>query len=233
MTTTQDHKPDNHDNQPNTVPSFEGFLFDLDGTLLDTLPDLVEITNRALAEEGFAPHSAQTILGFVGNGAFSLISQATPDYADDAQTKRVYDRFRALYVEAGTRLTREFDGINATLHELKRQGKKLGIMSNKFEAGVLEVEAKFFPGLFDTAHGETDTILRKPEPIGLQVCMEELGLTPQQCIYFGDSHSDMMAAHDAGVYAAGVAWGYQPREKLEQGNPSIIIETPADILRFC
>ncbi len=213
--------------------SFEGFIFDLDGTLLHTLPDLVVVTNKALEAEGFPPHSDEAILKFVGDGVMSLVLQAVPDYATEEEAQRVYANFRAMYSKYGLNLTEQFDGMPETLTELKKRGKKLGIMSNKFEGGVKDVEHKFFPGIMDVSHGESDTIPRKPKPDGLMLCAKEMGLQPSQCVYFGDSASDMLAAHNAGMYAVGVSWGYQSREKLVTGKPCEIIKTPKDILNFC
>lgn len=212
--------------------TFDGFLFDLDGTLLHTLPDLTVVTNKALEREGFAPRTEAEILTFVGNGALALARLACPESATSEQVERVFDNFRALYGKYGLALTTEFPGMGDVLRQLKARGKKLGILSNKFEGGVKDVETRFFPGLFDVAHGETDVILRKPEPVGLLVSAEEMGLTPERCVYFGDSSTDMIAAHNAGMYAVGVKWGYQPLEMLQSGNPDELIETPTDILRF-
>ena len=105
-------------------------------------------------------------------------------------------------------------------------------MSNKFEGGVKDVEAKFFPGLFDVSHGETDTIPRKPAPDGLLLCAREMGLDPARCAYFGDSHTDLIAAHNAGMLAVGVTWGYQPLDTLKTGKSDVLIDAPVDILQF-
>ena len=211
---------------------FDGFLFDMDGTLLHTLPDLVVVTNKVLEQEGFPLRTENEVLHFVGNGVMSLIKQAVPEGSSEEVQNRAFDSFCSLYAEYGLDLTQPFDGMEETLMVLKKHGKKLGIMSNKFEAGVKEVEARYFPGVFDTSHGETDVILRKPEPVGLLTCAKEMGIEPSRCVYFGDSHGDMLAAHNAGMYAVGVTWGYQPVEKIQQGNPDALIDSPAEILNF-
>lgn len=140
------------------MPEIDGFIFDMDGTLLHTLPDLAAVTNKALELEGFPPHTEEQIRTFVGNGALALARLAVPDGATEEQAEKVFRNFKGLYGEFGLSLTSEFEGMTETLKELHARGKKLGIMSNKFEGGVKDVEAKFFPGLFDVSHGETDTI---------------------------------------------------------------------------
>lgn len=214
------------------MPEIDGFIFDMDGTLLHTLPDLTVVTNKALELEGFPPHSEEQIRTFVGNGALALARLAVPAGATEEQAEKVFHNFKSLYAEYGLDLTREFDGMTETLRELHARGKKLGIMSNKFEGGVKDVEAKFFGGLFDVSHGETETIPRKPEPDGLLLCAKEMDVVSERCAYFGDSHTDLLAAHNAGMLAVGVTWGYQPLDKLKTGNPDILIDNPRDILQF-
>lgn len=211
---------------------FDAFIFDMDGTLLHTLPDLTVTINKALEREGFPTHSEEQVKTYVGNGVLALVKLAVPEGSTDEDVQRIRNAFQDLYADYGTKLTAEFEGMGSVLRELKAQGKKLGIMSNKFEAGVREVEQAYFPGLFDVVHGETDVIPRKPEPGGLLLCAEELGLKPEQCVYFGDSASDLIAAHNAGMAAVAVMWGYQPHEKLLTGEPDAQIESVQDILQF-
>lgn len=211
---------------------FDGFLFDMDGTLLHTLPDLMTTANHALEKEGFPARSYEEILSFVGNGALALVIQAAPNNATEEEVQRVFDNFKNMYAKFGFDQTRSFDGMDEVLATLKSHGKKLGIMSNKFERGVKDVEEHYFPGVFDVSHGETKAIPRKPDPTGLLACAEEMGISPDKCVYFGDSASDVMAAHNAGMYAVGVTWGYQPVERLKTGEPDALIDDPKEILSF-
>lgn len=211
---------------------FKGFIFDMDGTLLHTLPDLTVVTNKVLEHEGYPICTEEQVRHYVGNGVLSLIKQAIPEGSSDEEAQRAFDLFCNLYADYGTTLTKPFEGMPQTLNALKEQGKKLGIMSNKFEAGVKEVEATYFPGVFDVSHGEAENVPRKPDPTGLLLCASEMGLEPGECVYFGDSHGDMLAGHNAGMYTVGVTWGYQPLEKIKQGSPDELIDKPEDILRF-
>ena len=213
-------------------PELDGFIFDMDGTLLHTLPDLTVVINKALELEGFPTHSQEQVLTYVGNGALALARLAVPAAATEQQVQHVYANFKDQYQKIGINLTREFEGMTETLKQLKAAGKKLGIMSNKFEAGVRDVEARFFPGLFDASHGEGPSIPRKPEPDGLLLCAKEMGLDPARCAYFGDSASDLQAAHNAGMLAVGCTWGYQPLETLKGGKPDVLINAPVELLQF-
>ena len=214
----------------NEQRTYKAFIFDLDGTLLNTLPDLVNVTNMALAEEGFPKRSAEEILRFIGDGAARLVAQAVPEGATPEEAQRVFDQFRALYRDHGILYTTEFDGMNETLRRAKDAGVGLAIMSNKFEQGVLDVRDRFFPGLIEVAHGESDTIPRKPDPAGLLLCAKELGVDPVDCLFFGDSASDIQAAHNAGMKGVAVMWGYQPHERLMSAKPDYVIEQPEDMI---
>lgn len=214
----------------NGQPAYKAFIFDLDGTLLHTLPDLVNVTNKALADQGFPPHTSEEILTFVGDGAARLIAQAVPVDATPEQQERVFQNFKAFYHDFGILYTTEFDGMTEALQQAKDAGVKLGILSNKFEQGVLDVRDRFFAGLIEVAHGESDMIPRKPDPTGLLLCARELGVDPVECLFFGDSASDIMAAHNAGMKGVAVTWGYQPHERLMSAKPDYVIETPADML---
>lgn len=209
---------------------YKAFIFDLDGTLLNTLPDLVNVTNKALAEEGFPPHSPEQILTYIGDGAASLISQAVPADATQEQFERTFQRFKDNYHDFGILYTTEFDGMTDALKKVKAAGVGLAIMSNKFEQGVLDVRDRFFPGLIEVAHGESDAIPRKPDPAGLLLCAKELGVDPADSLFFGDSASDIQAAHNAGMKGVAVTWGYQPHERLMSAKPDYVIEKPEDML---
>lgn len=210
--------------------SYRAFIFDLDGTLLHTLPDLVNVTNKALEEQGFPPHSSEDILTFVGDGAARLIAQAVPADATPEQAERVFQNFKNFYHDFGICYTTEFEGMTDALTQAKEAGIKLGIMSNKFEQGVIDVRDRFFANLIEVAHGESEAVPRKPDPTGLLLCAQELGVDPEACLFFGDSASDMQAAHNAGMGAVAVTWGYQPQERLMAAKPDYVITTPAGML---
>ena len=211
---------------------FETFVFDLDGTLLDTLPDLVVLTNETLHKMGFPARTEQEILSFVGNGVRALMYQAVPEGTDPAKAEEAMDVWRNLYPEHGVALTKPYAGMPEALKSLKAQGKKLAVLSNKFDGGVQELIPVLFPGMFDVAHGESADIPRKPDPTGLLRTIEELGADLATTVYVGDSGGDMKTAHNAGVFALGVSWGYRPEEELREAGCDALIHHPAELLAF-
>ena len=213
-----------------SMPKFDAFVFDLDGTLLNTLPDLVALTNRSLAKAGFPTRTEPEILSFVGNGLRALMGCAVPEGASAHDVDAVMQNWKDDYAEFGIALTAPYEGMCETLVALKERGKKLAVLSNKFDGGVQEIVPHFFPGLFEVQHGECDRIPRKPDPTGLLLTMEELGVAPERTVYVGDSKGDMVVAHAAGTYALGVSWGYQSKEELQAGKADRIIDAPASLL---
>lgn len=212
------------------MPAFDAFIFDIDGTLLDTLPDLTAVTNAVLASYGFPQHTDGEILRFVGKGGRRLIEKAMPAGMPPEVVDEAFVRWQAVHAEKGIRLTKEYEGITEALKALKGQGIKLAALSNKFDGGVQEIVPRFFPGLFAAQHGESERIPRKPDPTGLLLTMEELGVAPDRTVYVGDSKGDMVVAHAAGAYALGVSWGYQSIEELQAGGADRIIDVPTAML---
>ena len=200
--------------------SLKAMVFDMDGTILNTLPDLAKITNLALAEMGFPQRTQEEVLTYVGNGADRLIDQATPATASKEECAQTLKRWRELYLEEGDQLTEPFPGMADALRALRARGVKTAVLSNKFDAAVCRLAEEYFPGLFDAARGEIPPIPRKPDPTSLlQVC-EELGADPADTAYVGDTSVDVEVARNAGMYAVGVSWGYDkalplPLEELD------------------
>lgn len=205
---------------------YDAYIFDLDGTLLDTLPDLVNLTNTVLAERGLPQHTRDEINGYVGAGARVLLQRATPPGTPDAEIDALLARWQALYPQLGHQFTRPYPGIPEALARLAAQGARLAVLSNKFDAAVADVIARHFPGTFDLARGECAEIPRKPDPRGLQHMMAQLGVAPERTAYVGDSGTDMQVALAAGAAPIGVSWGYRPRAELQAAGAERIIDTP-------
>ncbi|MEE0146428.1 MAG: HAD family hydrolase [Senegalimassilia anaerobia] len=213
-----------------TTPRFNTFVFDLDGTLLDTLPDLVVLTNAVLRECGFPERTSAEILSYVGNGVKALMYQAVPQDADEEAVEAAMSRWKELYPQYGSRLTKAYAGIPETVAELKRRGARLGVLSNKFDAGVQDVVGAYLPGLFAVARGESADTPRKPDPTGLLRTIEELGSTPERTAYVGDSTGDIAVSRNAGTYAVAVTWGYHGAERLRAASADLVIDDPRALL---
>lgn len=210
--------------------AFDTFIFDVDGTLLDTLPDLVLLTNAVLRECGYPERTSHEILGFVGNGVKALMYQAVPESAGGEQVEEAMRRWKDLYPQYGHHLTKPYPGILSMLAELKNNGAKLGVLSNKFDAGVQEVVTAYLPDIFMVAHGESVTCPRKPDPTGLLLTMEELQATPEHTVYVGDSVGDITVSRNAKIGAVGVTWGYHEAERLQKASPDLLIDHPRMLL---
>ncbi|MDO4442500.1 MAG: HAD family hydrolase [Slackia sp.] len=215
----------------NTEQTFDAFVFDLDGTLLDTLPDLVSVTNETLRRFGHPEHMRDEILAMVGNGLRSLISQAVPAGLPDEAVEEELTYWKAAYDACGHAKTAFYPGMRETLEELKTRGKKLAVFSNKFDGGVKDVMAHFMPGFMDFELGE-GPVPRKPDPEGLLLVARMLEIEPSRIAYVGDSaDTDMQVAHNAGCFAIGVSWGYQPVDRLRE-TADALIDRPAQLLDF-
>ena len=215
-----------------TIPVYNTFVFDLDGTLLDTLPDLVELTNEALREQGFPSRTRDEIHSFVGAGAEALIRLAVPATATSEQADATMRRWKELYPIIGNKLTRAYPHMVETLQELKGRGVRLGVLSNKFDAGVHDVINLYLPDIVDVMHGESEEIPRKPDPTGLLRTIAELDSTPAQTVYVGDSGTDVAVSRNAGVFSLGAAWGYHGAAGLRKAGADAVIEDPRELLRF-
>ncbi|MDR0515278.1 MAG: HAD family hydrolase [Coriobacteriaceae bacterium] len=212
--------------------TYDTFVFDLDGTLLDTLPDLVVLTNKALRKAGLPPRTKDEILSFVGDGATALLRRSIPPSVDEAGVLRILETWKEMYPDYGDCLTKEFPGMTDLVRALCARGMNVGVLSNKFDAGVRQLMDKHFPGMFQVARGEAPDIPRKPDPKGLLIVIDELGGVPDRTLYIGDSPNDIVTAHRIGALAVGVSWGYYRTEKLVEAGADAIVKEPSEILEL-
>lgn len=211
---------------------FDTLVFDLDGTLLDTLPDLVVLTNAALNEQGFPSRTTDEVHSFVGNGARALMYQAVPTDATPEQAEAAMRRWMELYPVIGNKLTKPYPHMEETLAELSRRGVGLGVLSNKFDQGVHDVIDAYLPNLFAVQYGERADIPRKPNPTGLLRSIAELGSVPCRTAYVGDSPGDVAVSRNAGTFAVGVAWGYHHADALREAGADLVIEDARELLQL-
>lgn len=203
---------------------YRAYIFDLDGTLLDTLPDLVRLTNTVLEDFGWPARTRDEILSFVGHGGRNLLERAAPAGTPAPDLDDAFALWRELYPEYGHAFTKPYDGIVEMLDGLKLGGAKLGVLSNKFDAAVRSVIGEHFPGVFHLVRGECASVPRKPDPTGLLNMLNDLGVSPAEAAYVGDSASDIETARAAGTAAVAVTWGYQ-----QPSGADFTITHPSDL----
>lgn len=205
-------------------------IFDMDGTLLDTLEDLRDAVNEGLSVKGYPPRSLSEIRQFVGNGVGVLLRKAVPEGTSEKDMEVCLEAFKAHYAKHWQDKTKPYEGILKLLEDLRASGKKTAVISNKYDEAVVQLCKDYFPGLFDAARGERAGVPRKPAPDGIYSILEELGAAKEQAVYVGDSEVDMETAKNAGLVSVGVTWGFRDRELLEEKRANYIIESPAQLL---
>ena len=201
-----------------------GILFDLDGTLLDTLEDLMDSTNHALMVHACPPRTLEEIRRFVGNGARRLIEQALPGAESDPAVEEVLATYQAYYADHSQVKTRPYKGV---LHALEQIGQKypVAIVSNKPDIAVKPLCQRYFPGIY--ARGESTDCARKPAPDMLYKAMEEIGV--ETCVYVGDSEVDVITANNAGVPCLSVLWGFRDRDCIEEAGGKYFCDNPEEM----
>lgn len=207
-------------------------IFDLDGTLLNTLGDLRAATNHALEVRGLPPHSMEEIRQFIGNGIRLLICRAMPEGTPEAEIDAALDDFKAYYAAHIHDRTVPYDGIPQLLTALRKRGVKVAVLSNKIDSASQQLIEYFFPGKTDVVFGEHVGVPRKPDPTSCRMVMQRLGVQPEQVLYVGDSGTDMQTAKNAGLYAVGVTWGFRSKEVLLEYGADILVHRPEQILQI-
>ena len=204
-------------------------IFDLDGTLLNTLEDLHISTNYALGKFSCPQRSFEEVRNFVGNGVAKLIERAIPDGCKNADYAECLKVFKKHYKENMLNHTAPYEGIIGLLKTLKANGYKIGVVSNKFDTAVKALCKLYFKELVDIAIGESETTRKKPYPEGVLKALEKLGRTSETAIYCGDSDVDVQTAHNAGLKCIGVLWGFRNRENLKKASADFIVSEPCEI----
>lgn len=207
-------------------------IFDLDGTLLNTLGDLRAATNHALEVRGLPPHSMEEIRQFIGNGIRLLICRAMPEGTPEAEIDAALDDFKAYYAAHIHDRTVPYDGIPQLLTALRKRGIKVAVLSNKIDSASQQLIEYFFPEKTDVVFGEHVGVPRKPDPTSCRMVMQQLGVQPEQVLYVGDSGTDMQTAKNAGLYAVGVTWGFRSKEVLLKYGADLLVHRPEQILQI-
>ena len=202
-------------------------LFDLDGTLLDTLEDLADATNHIMEQFGFPKRTLEEVRRFVGNGAMRLIVQAIPEDASPQVAEEAFQAFQSYYRANCQHKTRPYEGIPEVLERLKGKGYPMAIVSNKPDAAVQPLRDQYFPGLY--AQGELPDCPRKPAPDMVFRAAKVLGVAPENCIYVGDSEVDVITARNAGMECISVLWGFRDEEEIREAGGEHFCTAPVEI----
>ncbi len=205
-------------------------IFDLDGTLLNTLDDLHASVNHAMKSQNLPVRTKNEVRSFVGNGIRKLIERALPENTTAETTNAAFEAFILHYAAHCEDLTHPYEGTNEMLCTLRKMGMKTAILSNKAQFAVSVLHQHFFADSIDIALGESEQVIKKPNPSGLLRIMDELGVESNETIYIGDSEVDLMTAKNAGVPCISVSWGFKNRTFLQEHGAKCIIDSPQELI---
>ena len=212
--------------------SYKAVLFDMDGTVLDTLGDLTDAVNHALREFHMPERSPSEVASFMGNGARRLIGHAVPQGTEAALTEEVL-AFYSPWYESHCRIkTAPYPGILSLMAALRERGMKLALISNKQDAAVQTLSELYFPGLLELSVGESKAVRRKPAPDTVLAALSAMNVKPGESIYVGDTEVDVETARNAGTDCAAVSWGFRSRRQLVDCGAEHIFDTAQELERF-
>lgn len=205
-------------------------IFDLDGTILNTLDDLANAINYALEKNGFPKRTIEEVRTFVGNGIGKLIERAVPKGTNTELVSKVLADFTEYYGLHCADQTRPYDGVLELIQSLKSSGYMTAVVSNKADFAVQELCRQYFPEMFDFVVGERKGIRRKPYPDSVFEVLERLQVKKEEALYIGDSEVDVQTADNAGIDQISVEWGFRKREFLLSQGAKQIVKTPEEIM---
>ena len=207
-------------------------IFDLDGTLLNSLNDLHACFNHAITSFGYPKRTLNEIKSFVGNGIKKAIERALPNPIEDSDLNKIVDYFRIYYKDHMLEYTKPYDGIIPMLKELKQKGYKIAVVSNKYDDAVKNLVKNYFGEYIDIAVGEGYGIRRKPEIDGVIEAINELNSNLKKAIYIGDSEVDIKTAKNAGIHCISVTWGYRDKDFLMSEGAEYFANLPKEIIEI-
>lgn len=214
---------------------YETFIFDLDGTLLDTLADLASAVNYALEKNGYPLRSVDEVREFIGNGVVNLMERAIGLPKESVENfEKTFSDFKRYYGENCMVQTKLYDGIEKVLLAVKNKGKKCAIVSNKADFAVKLLNEAYFKGLIGVAIGENEAagIRKKPSPDSVLLALKELGVGKENAVYVGDSEVDIQTAKNAGLPCLSVSWGMKTRAFLESHGAETVLDNPLELLEY-
>jgi len=220
------------------VPFFEEnmkyklIIFDMDGTVLDTLDDLTDSLNFSLKKNGFPERSRDEVRSFVGNGIRKLIERGVPEGTDALLTDKVHADFSAHYKNNCANKTRPYAGIKEEIVKIRNKGYKTAVVSNKTDSAVKQLAARYFDGLFDICVGESENVKKKPAPDEVEAALKALGVKKEDALFVGDSEVDIETAKNSGLPVLSVTWGFKDRDFLIAHGAKTLIDDPRSLEDF-
>jgi phosphoglycolate phosphatase len=210
---------------------YRAAIFDLDGTLVDSLRDLADTANQVLAECGYPIHSVDAYRYFVGDGLRTLIERIAPAGLTEREYDNCLQRFKEIYPLNWRRNSCPYPGIHAMLAGLKNAGLRLAVLSNKPHSSILEFVDYFFPGgIFPIVFGQRPEVEKKPSPAGALEIATMMAVAPSECLYIGDTAVDMQTGKSAGMFTIGVLWGFRERQELVEHRADMLVQHPMEIV---
>ncbi len=206
-------------------------VFDMDGTILDTLEDLTDSVNYVLAQHGYPQPSIEAVRGFVGNGIRLLIERAVPQGLESGEIDRIHQEFMEYYKLHCADKTKPYAGIVELIRALRSAGCRTAVVSNKADAAVQELCEQYFPGLFDFALGERPGIARKPAPDSVYEVLKQFGVEQRDAVYIGDSDVDFDTAKNSGLDCISVTWGFRSEAFLREYGATVFADTPEEVAK--
>lgn len=204
-------------------------IFDLDGTLMNTIEDLMDAVNFALKKFGYKERSLEEILSFVGNGVEKLVRRSVPENCGEEAFSEVLACFKEYYSEHSIVKTRPYDGICEAIENIRKKGIKTAVVTNKFQSAAQDICDRFFGGLLDVVVGSSPERANKPDPAPVKYAMELLEASPETTVYVGDSEVDIQTARNSKLPFICVSWGFRKKEFLKSMGASVIADSPREL----
>ncbi len=212
--------------------NYDTILFDLDGTLLNTLDDLTDSVNEVLLQEGYRQRTKEEIKTFIGDGAKMLLERSLPPGTSESEILRCLILFREYYLKNMRNRTGPYEGMPQLLRRLKQMGIKVGVVSNKPDEATKEMCRFYFGADVDAAIGDNTERKKKPEPDNVIEALKQLGSPKETALYVGDSEVDVATAKNAGILCVAVTWGYRSRDTLAEAGAYVIIDEPKQLMEL-
>lgn len=208
---------------------YQAVLFDMDGTVLDTLADLTNAVNHILDEYAMPRRTPREVASFLGNGAAKLLGKAVPAGTSDARLAEMLRVYQPWYDSHCAILTAPYPGILTLMKSLREAGVKQAVISNKQDSAVKRLAAEHFPGLLETAVGESAAVRRKPNPDAVLAALREMDVAPEDAVYVGDTEVDLQTAENAGLACAVVGWGFRTEDELRAAGAERIFHSAEEL----